>query len=799
MGYLPRMIVVEDYYRIVPNQTIKYMIDTENVKDGKVYHNMKLVDGVKDIKTCPFDGMALASPQFCDYISAQLEEEVTSFIFRIPYGKGLATRIDFVRYGQDHGIEQIKDIWGEQHNLCDIDLILTRSTWKGEKYFVKYGDRRDWRDYLQQCEKYEYGIGITKWQKPFDEEPIYTRANYQILQDLKLSVDDFISLADYSKTWGEHIAQGQPDAIWNFAGLTYKVSSDNKVLSPQTDDPCFRAMLKDPAVLGDIHIKKHIQSLASKYFREFCCGKIWLKGAFKFILPDPIALLEFITGQDVNGCLKAGEMFSQSATDGCFIGDCILERNPHIARSEHCVLTAIGDRSRELIEYCGSLSNVAIINAFDTTLPRLSGADADGDIVFVLQGEHNPTFLKGIDRSLPVVINIDEKATAKKERINNAALIHDFVFGSDNRIGEYSNCATKWYNKVAPQKRRNGTPLSDEEKRAFYQKCEDYVSLIAIVNAKEIDSAKTHIKVNLPYHIQKTAGDYPYFMRYAGDYYAKHSKLSKAPSNMNKLCFEMEQWRKQLQWAKPDKDFDWHIYINPQIKRDDERFAALEEIYRQYHHRRREIENKRNTAYTYFKETWKAKNAKRGKPHARIPDHLFSYDASAEYKRIDDETVALAKEAVPNGAERANYAVELCYCKASRKKNFAWLVAGDAIVRNIKQVEHKIPLEVNSNDYDFEYLGRKYLWATYPNAITPEEAESEDWWRDLYRIDIHDEEENKTVDFVCAKCGEIVESISYSETDFEITLPHSCPYCGASHFPQKIASEKHKPTDIVGE
>ena len=781
MYYLPRMIVVEDFYRIVPQQKIKYMIDTTNEKDGKVYHNEKLVEGVTDIKICPFDGMALASPELCDYLSEQLGETLTSFIFRIPYGKGLATRFNFSAYCAAHNIVSIKDIWGEEHDIDSIDLILTRSTWKGEKYFVKFKDYRDWRDYLSQCEKFDYGIGITKWQKSFEDEPIYTRANYQILQDLKLSHEDFLSLADYSKAWGEHIANGFSEGVWNFTGLTYKVSKDNKVLSPNTDDPYFKAILKNPVVLGDKHIRKHIQSLADKYFSDFCCGKVWIKGAFKFILPDPIALMQHITGQEVVGSLKSGECFTQSLTDGYFTGKTILERNPHIARSEHCVLNAVGNREKELLEYCSNLSNVVIINSYDTTLPRLSGADADGDIVFVLRGEDNPTFLKGIDTTLPVVINLDEKATAKKEKINNDALVHDFVFGSDNRIGEYSNCATKWYNKVPPQKHKDGSELTEQEKAEFYQRAEDYVSLIAIVNAKEIDSAKTHIKVNLPYHIQKTAGDYPYFMRYAGDYYAKHSRLSKAPSNMNKLCFAMEDWKNKLQWQTADKDFDWHIYINPNIKKNQERFDALELVYKEYKQRRLELSVAKKQDFNQFKAKWAKKNKKLGKPDGKLPLHLYEFKDDGQFNLIDEEILAKAKEVCPSASERANYAVELCYSAKTSKRNFAWLVAGDAIARNIVQVEHKIPLEVNGREYDFEYLGRKYIWATYPNAITPEEKdidENDDWWRELYYIAMEDAEDGERIIFKCRRCNNEVVSMPYNGGDIDITLPHTCIFCG---------------------
>ena len=183
----------------------------------------------------------------------------------------------------------------------------------------------------------------------------------------------------------------------------------------------------------------------------------------------------------------------------------------------------------------------------------------------------------------------------------------------------------------------------------------------------------------------------------------------------------MEKWRRNLKWEKPNKDFDWHIYINPHIKKDEARFESLKAIYKEYKQRRREIECDRAAEYKNFKLKWSNKYKKKGTPDFKPPLHLFKYDASTEYSKIDDDIIAKAKDAVPSASERANYAVELCYKNLSANKNFAWLVAGDAIARNIEQVVHKIPLEVHGTDFDFAYLGRKFIWATYPNAITPEE------------------------------------------------------------------------------
>ena len=778
---IPRFCVIPDFKRVIPNQHIKYMVDTENVKDGKVYHNMKLVEAQRDIKITPWDGVAIHSPAFSRYLQDRVEtdDRITSFIFRMPFAKGLSSEIDFERYCFEHDCPEITDIWGHKHDVTQLDMVLTASAWKAEKFFSSYGDYRDFEEYLYQCEKYGHSLVVTRWNEQAETEKIYTRANYQILQDLLLDKDDFLKLAEYSKEWGRMVAEGFTDTVFPFTGLTYRISDDGKVVSPGTSDPYLKALLKNPVAIGDPHIKKYVQSLAEKYLNEFCCGKLWLRGAFKFIVPDPIGLLQFMTGQEPAGSLKAGEMFSQNIVDGYFTGDCILERNPHIARSEHCVLTAVGGREKELIDYCGHLLNAVIINAWDVTLPRLSGADADGDIAFVLQGKDNPLFLKGIDRTLPTVINIDEKATAKAEKINSAALIHDFNFASDNRIGEYSNCATKWYNKTAPKHNHDGTEKNEEQKADFYRMCADNVNLIAIVNAKEIDSAKTHVKVNLPNYIQKKAGFYPYFMRYAGDYYAKQKDFSKAKSNMNELCFEMERFKNGLKWAKPKEDFDWHIYLNSNVEKDEDRYNALRAVYKQYVAMKRALSQERQAAFVEFERKWKRKNRLAGRTELPVPSHLFRYDQSLQYHKIDEAIVAMAKEAVPGDAERANYAVEICYSVPSRPKKFAWLVAGDAIARNIEQVQHKIPLEVHGSEYDFMYLGRKYMWATYPNYITPEEERSEDWWRNMYNLSLEEREDGKEYAvFRCCKCKAIVAETEYSGGDLEISLPDNCPVCG---------------------
>ena len=49
-------------------------------------------------------------------------------------------------------------------------------------------------------------------------------------------------------------------------------------------------------MLGEEGVKKYLRRAIAKYIDEFKCGKLWLKGGFKFIAPDLIAMMQHIGG-----------------------------------------------------------------------------------------------------------------------------------------------------------------------------------------------------------------------------------------------------------------------------------------------------------------------------------------------------------------------------------------------------------------------------------------------------------------------------------------------------------------------
>lgn len=370
-GYFPKIIVVPDLYKVIPHQHIKYAYDntTDFVdKEGRnrTWTQKDIAEGYRDIEINVFDGCGICHPS----ISRDIEEiigsktQMSSFIIRGPYLKGLVCEIDYESFFAEHGIRFIRDVWGVEHDFSKPMIILTESQYKGKSYFKTYGDERDWELYWKRFYEYDHCLGVAKWNFTAKEEPIYTRGNYQILQDLDLPYEKFRELANYSVDWVEKILQGDMVYTYCFLGMM----ADNH--KPKND--YVEAILKNPLMIKEPTVKKYLLTLLSKYRDDMKCGKLWLKATFKFLVPDLIMLMEHIGGLEPVGCLKDGEFYSHDK-DGTILGERLIERNPHICRSEHVILNGVENEA--IYTYCAHLDNVLMLNGYSITNARLNGAD----------------------------------------------------------------------------------------------------------------------------------------------------------------------------------------------------------------------------------------------------------------------------------------------------------------------------------------------------------------------------------------------------------------------------------------
>ena len=679
-GWKPKVIIVPDLMLPVPQQRIKYVYDktVEYEKDGEVrqWTQKDIAEDVRDMEINAFDGCGIHHPDITRQVTELLHarEPVTSILWRIPWTKGLSHSVDYESFLLERGIEYIQDIWGRWHSVHDKMLIFTESMFKGMKYFKVYGDGRDWDRYWDLFDKYQHCFGVAKWNFSFDEEPVFTRANYQILQDLDLPYNKFRMLAEDSAEWAQRIVEGDTLYTYTFLGLTADRCTPVNAYA--------KAILKNPEMMYERNVRKYLRESVKKYIDGMKCGKLWMQACFKFLVPDLILLMEHIGGLPLHGSLEADEFYSRDI-DGAFSGEYLIERNPHICKSEHALLRAV--TTPDIIKYVGDLANICMVNCKSLIAPRLNGADFDGDLVLVLQNE---IMQEGVHRDIPIVIDVEDKAAAMVEPDTVEGRVALTMRTMKSLIGEYSNYSSAYHNKC---------PRSDEQKQLY----EKYVDQISVLTGKAIDQAKTGIFYKMPPHIAKMGRPLPYFMKYRKEYYA-NQKLSMAPSNMNRLCIEMEKWHKKLRWGRAPQ-FDYTVMLDEQVSVQVDVYEQLREVFLAYNKEMAILQAEQRRVRAYQDEDIRAQVTK-------FDAQYYTVNWAYYYELYRQK----CHEICPDEKMLANAAVLLQYRDYPNvDSKFMWVVAEQGLLDNIKPAEKRL-LPKRDPDGSELYLGRRYSMVEVP-------------------------------------------------------------------------------------
>lgn len=368
-GWMPKVIVVPDYEKTIFNQKLKWLSEEKKIyidKDTgeeKEWKTHGIEEGYKDIEINVFDGHGIIHPNLVSQVKKiiGIEENPTTMMLRAPFIKGLVSQVDYTLYYKEHGIDFIKDIWGKWHSVEDEMIILTKSMYKGFSYFKEKGTYQDWDNYWSKFKKYNHCWGIAKWNFSEEQEPVYTRGNYQILQDLDIDFDTFKQLAGKSIEWVDKVVNKDIKYTYCFLGLTGE--------NPKTLNSYTKALMKNQEMINEECVRDFVKRQVRKYIDKMKCGKIYLRSCYKFLIPDLIMMLEWIGGnKNPDGSLASDEFWCKG-----YSGEHVIERNPHICKSEHLVLSAT--TNEEIEKYCGHLVNTCMLNGKSPSPQRMNGAD----------------------------------------------------------------------------------------------------------------------------------------------------------------------------------------------------------------------------------------------------------------------------------------------------------------------------------------------------------------------------------------------------------------------------------------
>ena len=152
----PHRVVVIDNPIFTEKQLPVITVEGGEIRDGvRKYHR---VEKRTDVDTLQFDGEGLISKEYAKVIDTIYcgRHPHHSFQIRLPYVKGMLHEVDFKNFLKSAGVHTITDIWGEVHKVEDVDIILTKSQFKGYGWLTE--NQKSWADYWAAFRRYHHGL-----------------------------------------------------------------------------------------------------------------------------------------------------------------------------------------------------------------------------------------------------------------------------------------------------------------------------------------------------------------------------------------------------------------------------------------------------------------------------------------------------------------------------------------------------------------------------------------------------------------------------------------------------------------
>ena len=718
-NYMPNIVIIGEYEKTLHNQLIKYVVEREKeftdkeTSERKTYNAREIEEGYKDLNLSPFDGCGCHEYEFMNNVSDELDldYQAAGVQVRLPFIKGYSVYVPFRKILKEWGYESITDIYGNEHLIDNIDCIWNTSMFKGHKLFKeKYGSNA-WVEYMNTVNKYQYKLGISKYSHHIKHLNKYTRMNFQYLQCLDLwnpkYIDYFenkkneeknnkkydildsnndgkiIELAKYTTSLFEKIIKGEKFYTYKFMGI-------NNVEDYEPESKYLEAALVNDVMLKDPAVKQFIYRKLKKAIDEAKVGKIYCSGFYHTGVGDMIGYLQYAVGLEPTGCLKERELYSGNFDSG----DIISFRSPLVDPSEVNKIKIVHNEiTNRWFEHFKD-QDIVMFNMYDISAPQQGGADFDGDI-FLLCNE--PVVIDSkIDKN--IILDIEDKATAKSKKYNKENITEYEVMTRDNRIGEITNAATSIENRYT----------TDEDKKELYS---NYSSLLRVFQGKEIDFLKTGTRWQMNNALRKHLKQLPYFLLYNypkklktyNKVYEENKKKEEkdrvklnayhSPSPMNELCDYICTWeKKNILW---DNNLGDLIDTRVLIVNNDLNLSN-----------KKVIKVVRRVINAYADEIRKHLNLHKG--NKTNGDFYFTTKQIVDrFKKELSDELNLDEETI------ANYVIKTSYANFSISKSFAWAAYADYIIENLKNNSNprrnisiiEVPYKTNDS---YEYLGKYY-------------------------------------------------------------------------------------------
>ncbi len=596
-----RVVVIDNPTRTERNVSVITVEDDGTQSSTRKYHR---VEKKEDIEITCFDGEGLISKEYARVVDEKLcgKKVHTSFQSRMPYVKGMLHEVDFKDFLTLCGTDTITDLWGMEHSVRDVDVILTKSMFKGYGWLTASG--MSWEDYWAVFRKYRHALYITNVSKEKPEKT--TELNYQFLNTVSLKADEFRP-ADLPDGW-DHSPEEDPRnwltkqtelAYYSFCAdesfrQNYFLEKLERVSwweRHQGKDQILAAVLKkNPRFINEPVYAKRLEDEADKIAEQYAVGRLIVAGDNRYLSGDLLDFLAFLLPTVPPRKRRQRMFYSTAMTDhfpessfyapqAAYAHDdaCTLLRNPHIARNEELQLSfydAKEERKQMRHYYFGHLTDVVMVDSNMLAAERLGGADYDGDMIKTIS---DPILNACVRRNYNLYRYEKHKSLTNIEnipllmiptaqpQIRNAddweARFETVRSTFSSRVGQICNAALDRsiiaYNEN-----------SDAEER---ERCREETETLAILTGLEIDSAKSGIRPDLDEYLTHKAVKRSDFLKYKT--LVEEMETRRAwyePTHAAKV----KTFFKKVDWSKVDSNVERLPYLAQQLKKNTPRIEA---------------------------------------------------------------------------------------------------------------------------------------------------------------------------------------------------------------------------------
>jgi len=703
---------------VVDDCETEFYSDVILLDDSKTEYPSMTYEKNYPIKLIENDGYGMICPELSLAWGKEIDKDcntiASGFCLRNSFCKGMVFSYDYVDHAY-HFAESymVKDIWGEERDIREVQLVLTAS-------MLKLWDSYDSLEhYMKCCKENDYTFSVTKVTPEKLENERYL--NYQFAQSYELSEDDIDELI--KPTVQEiHDVLGN-DPIKSILFLRGMHLSENSYDTQETD--FIKALMIDKEMIKDPFVKNKIHNSIKKRINDAKIGVLKVSANYSIISGDPFSLAQSIFNLPVTGLLKAGEFYSKYWNDKN-VDKVVCYRAPMTCHNNIRILNL--KNTPEMQYWYKYINTVTIFNSWDTTTHALNGADKDSDQVLTT---NNPVLLKNT-RELDAVLCIQKSAPKKVVKENDLIKANKNGFG--DAIGSTTNKVTGMIDVASSFDKE-----SEEYKELQYRIiCGQNYQQNAIDRikgciskpmpkewfdyrfAKNTDKSEFNIRIladKKPYFF---IYNYPYLMRrykkYMSDvnknclirfgldvkeliekdnknpdedqflkYYYIKMPVFNNNSVMNRICWKIEKEFDGFKsiGTKEQDIFDSSILKSP-TKYSKKRFTDIKSIYEDYNIKLRE----------HAQNSSKSKIDKDEEKTKRI---VFKENFKKQ-----------AQEICNNEDELCNIVVDLCY-KNNYSKQFAWDICGDVIIKNLLVRNNNIVQYPIADDKgNIEYGGEKF-------------------------------------------------------------------------------------------